>query len=254
LSHAIRLNPKDAVAYNNRGVAYIEKGELDKAIADYDKALELAPNSGSDRTMLLNNRGNASHEKGQFDRAIADYDEAIRLDPNDARFYVARADTRAKLGRIEEALSDVSKALKMDAPLSEQKHSLAWFLATCEDLRLRRVDRALELANQALKQAPRDAATWTTVGVAEYRAGHWQAAADALQKSSDLKYYRVARTGFFRVMAHWQLGQKGEARRWYDKAVEWMEKNRPQDKELRRFRAEAEELMGLVETHHGVTM
>ncbi len=48
-------------------------------------------------------------------------------------------------------------------------------------------------------------------------------------------------------MAHWQLGNKDEARKWYDKGVEWMVKNKPQDSELRRFRDEAAELLGVNE-------
>jgi hypothetical protein len=47
---------------------------------------------------------------------------------------------------------------------------------------------------------------------------------------------------FFLAMAHWQLGHKTEARQWYDRAVQWMEKNKPKDDELRRFRAEAAKL------------
>jgi tetratricopeptide (TPR) repeat protein len=47
----------------------------------------------------------------------------------------------------------------------------------------------------------------------------------------------------FRAMALWQLGHKEEARLWYDQAVEWMEKNQPNNDQLRRFRAEAEELL-----------
>lgn len=46
-------------------------------------------------------------------------------------------------------------------------------------------------------------------------------------------------------MAHWQLGEKDKAREWYDKAVQWMDKNKPQDEELKRFRSEAEELLGI---------
>ena len=45
-------------------------------------------------------------------------------------------------------------------------------------------------------------------------------------------------------MAYWQLDEQDEARKWCDQAVEWMEKNKPQDEELKRFRAEAEELLG----------
>jgi hypothetical protein len=50
---------------------------------------------------------------------------------------------------------------------------------------------------------------------------------------------------FFLAMAHWQLGETEEARRWYDRAVAWMDKNLTQDDELKRFRAEAEALMGI---------
>jgi hypothetical protein len=48
---------------------------------------------------------------------------------------------------------------------------------------------------------------------------------------------------FFLAMAHWQLGNQDQARQWYDQAVAWMEKNQPQNEELLRFRAEAEELI-----------
>ena len=44
-------------------------------------------------------------------------------------------------------------------------------------------------------------------------------------------------------MANGQLGVKQEARRWYDRAVQRMEKNNPQDEELRGFRKEAAELL-----------
>jgi hypothetical protein len=49
---------------------------------------------------------------------------------------------------------------------------------------------------------------------------------------------------FFLAMAHAKLGQKDQARRWYDRGRRWAEKNLPHDEELRRFRAEAEELLG----------
>jgi hypothetical protein len=46
-------------------------------------------------------------------------------------------------------------------------------------------------------------------------------------------------------MAHWQLGETEQARTWYDRAVQWMDKHQPQDEELRRFRTEAAELLGV---------
>ena len=50
---------------------------------------------------------------------------------------------------------------------------------------------------------------------------------------------------FVKSMAQWQLGNQVEARKYYDQAVQWMEENKPQDKELRRFRTEAAELLKL---------
>jgi len=49
----------------------------------------------------------------------------------------------------------------------------------------------------------------------------------------------------FLAMAHKRLSQDGEARAWYDRAVEWVEKNAPKDDELRRFREEARALLKL---------
>jgi hypothetical protein len=46
-------------------------------------------------------------------------------------------------------------------------------------------------------------------------------------------------------MAHWQVGNKDLARKWYGRAVEWADKYLPADALLRRFRAEAAELLEL---------
>src|SRR5262245_57753761 len=51
---------------------------------------------------------------------------------------------------------------------------------------------------------------------------------------------RDVHSGLFLAMAHWHLGSKDKARKWYDQAVQWMEKNQPKNEELLRFRAEAE--------------
>ncbi|NET62375.1 MAG: tetratricopeptide repeat protein, partial [Symploca sp. SIO2E6] len=37
-NQALKIYPEDALAYNNRGVAYSDKGELDQAIADFNQA------------------------------------------------------------------------------------------------------------------------------------------------------------------------------------------------------------------------
>jgi hypothetical protein len=49
--------------------------------------------------------------------------------------------------------------------------------------------------------------------------------------------------GFFLALAYWQLGHKTVARKWYDQAVQWMKKHKPNDEELRHFRTEEAELL-----------
>ena len=106
--------------------------------------------------------------------------------------------------------------------------------------------RAVERARRAVRLAPKSAWIWNTLGVAHYRAGDWKAAIEALERAETLAPdLYLAFNGFFLAMAHWRLDEKDEARKWYDKAVEWMDKNQPQNEELLRFRAEAEELLGL---------
>jgi hypothetical protein len=81
--------------------------------------------------------------------------------------------------------------------------------------------------------------------VAEYRAGNWQAAIDAFEKSNELGKPPNRWHFLFLAMAHWQRGDKSRARELYQQAVESTEKNRPGDPEVEMFRAEAEALMGI---------
>jgi hypothetical protein len=83
------------------------------------------------------------------------------------------------------------------------------------------------------------------LGVAQYRSGDWKAAVEALMKSVQLRQGGDSFDFFFLAMAHWQLNEKEKARAGYDRAVAWMDKNRPEDEELKRFRAEATALLSL---------
>jgi Flp pilus assembly protein TadD len=67
---AIRLKPDDAVAYNNRGAARRDKGDLDGALKDLDEAIRLKP----DDAATYNNRGIVRREKGDLDGAEIDFE------------------------------------------------------------------------------------------------------------------------------------------------------------------------------------
>ena len=124
-------------------------------------------------------------------------------------------------------------------------NGMAWLLATCGDARQRDPARPVELAAQAITLAPQQADIWNTLGVARYRAGDCKGAREALQRSMELRQGGSSADWFFLAMAQWQLNEKDKARAWYDQAITWMDKHNSQDKELKRFRAEAAALLGI---------
>jgi len=101
---------KRALAYFNRGYVYKIMGDLDRAIADYNKAIRLEPKAAAP----YYDRGVAYHAKGNLGRAIADYNKAIRLDPNSAPAYRARGLAYLYRGALGQALADVTQASEVE--------------------------------------------------------------------------------------------------------------------------------------------
>jgi len=71
---------RDAKFYNNRGIAYGEKGQYDRAIFDFNRAIEINPTDNK----AYNNRGIVYRLQGQYDQAISDFNKAIEIKPMDA--------------------------------------------------------------------------------------------------------------------------------------------------------------------------
>ncbi len=110
-SKAIELDPQSSIAYNNRGVAHALAGEPESAIGDYDQAAAIDPNNACAHL----NRGDAYRERGDRERAIADYSKAIELDPDCAQAYCERAEAYQSRGNLELAMTDFDKAIELDA-------------------------------------------------------------------------------------------------------------------------------------------
>jgi tetratricopeptide (TPR) repeat protein len=123
--------------------------------------------------------------------------------------------------------------------------SVAWEFATDEVPAHRGPEVAVELSRKAVQVSPEDAYVWTTLGATLYRAGQWQEAIDALNKSEELGHPEPEYAWFFQAMAQWQLGHKVEARQFYEKAVKWLDEKQPIDGRLRTIRAEVADLLGI---------
>ncbi len=99
-----------ADGYNNRGIAQKALKRHDLALADYNKAIELAP---SDPKSWIN-RANLNAQLRKDSAALADYDKAIALDPKYGFAYAQRGILQMNLSRSEDALKDFAMAIELD--------------------------------------------------------------------------------------------------------------------------------------------
>ena len=123
-TEVIRLDPTDtstvSVAHYSRGVAYSEKGEVDRAIEDYTLALEFNSNFAD----AYHNRGYAYYEKGEFARATEDYNRAIQLKPDNVLYYKNRSMALLYLHEWEKAKADLTIARNMGENIITLFHDL----------------------------------------------------------------------------------------------------------------------------------
>jgi serine/threonine protein kinase len=126
-----------------------------------------------------------------------------------------------------------------------QLNEIAWYLATCPDREVVDAAEAVALARQALAREPEAGEIWNTLGIASYRAGDWRGAIDGLRRSMALRSGGDSYDWFFLAMAYWQLGDHQRARAWYKKGVKALETIRPEDEELRGYKAEADAVLGI---------
>ena len=94
-----------AIAHNNRGNAYTAKGDLDRAIPDFDQSIKLDPAYAKP----FNNRGAAYLRKGEYDLALTAFDQAIKLNPNYGRAFVNRAGVYLKKNEYDRAAETTTR-------------------------------------------------------------------------------------------------------------------------------------------------
>jgi serine/threonine protein kinase/Flp pilus assembly protein TadD len=217
----------------------------DEAIRFYTAALAVRPGQALTACLL----GRALCRRRELDEAIALYRQTIERHPEYVTAYRLLGEALEAQGKRDEAIALLREASASRPDDVEFLNEFAWVLATYDRPDLRLPSLAVELGGRAVRLAPNRAAYWRTLGVAQYRAGHWIDAIGALTKSMSLlggdnPHIAMSPNGFFLAMAHWQLGHEMEARQWYDRAVRWIEEDRPyNDDGLRRIRAEADELL-----------
>lgn len=103
---------------NNRSIGYVRQGDAGKALADLDEAIRVNPAD----PYAYDNRGDIWREKKDYDRALAEYAAAIKADPTFVSAYYNRGLTYEGKGDVKSARGEYQAAVKMpgkDRPLDK---------------------------------------------------------------------------------------------------------------------------------------
>jgi tetratricopeptide (TPR) repeat protein len=169
-------NSNEPALYLARASAYEAKGEMDNAIADCSKAIQLRPYDANAYTL----RAFLYDAKTNWADALSDWNESVRLKPDNPRGLFGRAYVFEKMGNFEKAILDLEKAIQifpedfrgtntlpgdiidLDAEIPNLFwrtrssvsydricNRLAWLLATCPDAKLRDAKKSIGLAMES---------------------------------------------------------------------------------------------------------
>ena len=100
-----------ALAFHNRGAAFHELGEYQRAIQDYDTGLRYQP---SDAYVDYTNRGRAYFELSEYRLAIEDFDAALSLNSRFSEAYFERGRAYEAIGNQQRAAQDFAQALALE--------------------------------------------------------------------------------------------------------------------------------------------
>ena len=106
---AIDLDSKQATSYKYRGDTYAILKKYLEAVNDYSQAISLKP----DLDQAYNSRGDIFRELGKYPEAVNDYNEVIRLKPDMEQTYNKRGDIYRQLGKYHDSVNDYSEVIRL---------------------------------------------------------------------------------------------------------------------------------------------
>ena len=207
---ALEIKPDYHEAWYNRGITLSNLGRLEEAIASYEKALEFNP----DDHQALYGRGFIQFYLGRLEEAIASFDQAVKFQPNYHEAWYKRGNALGNLGRLEEAIASFGKALEF-----KPNYGDAWCGLGFTQFYLGRLEDAIIFFDKALGFNPDAHQGWCGRGNAQFYLGRLEEALASYDKALEFKKnYHEAWYG--RGCTQFYLGRLEEAIASYDKALE----------------------------------
>lgn len=128
---SLAIIPGDPYALNYRGTTYAQLGQIDKAIADYTRVIEIRKKASSKKwdeivssyagkflapslSELYALRAELYLKHGDKDKALADCSQAIKSNPSDDRARLVRATVYRQCKQSDKALADLNELLRVN--------------------------------------------------------------------------------------------------------------------------------------------
>ena len=164
-NRAMELNQRDPMAYILRGSSYAAKGEQDNTIEDYNRAIALDPRE----PVAYLRRASSYRAKRQFEKEIEDYNRVLQMKPDRAtvyQAYLSRGNFYANKGEQDRAIEDYNKAITLNP-----KNPTAYILRGCSYDMKHEYEKGIEDLKKAI--ALEDPHTYKTLSRVHYNYGNY---------------------------------------------------------------------------------
>ena len=176
---AIEILPRYHLAYNNRGNVYFREKDNERAMKDYAKAIEILP----DNDRALNNRGAVYFQQKKYDLAEKDFNRALELNPRYADAYLNRAIIYSVTNRHGQAKADYDEYIKY-----KPDYANAYIWRGIAYRHLKQYDAALRDINRGLKIDPKSGNAYFQRAITYAEMGNKSQARQDAQRAQQLGY------------------------------------------------------------------
>ena len=199
-NYTVRKEPSShPIVYRSLGLALIDEGRIDEAIANFQIALSKSPYYVKAHSGL----GLAYEKAGRLEEAIEQYQIAVNLAPDDAKAHYTLGLALFHKGSMQKAIDQLDASLKLNPDDAEVQ-----YIAGCVYGEAGLMDKAITHLQRAVRMEPSHAFAHYNLGVAYRGKGQWDNAITHLETAvrlmpSDAGFRReLAKTHALRNMAH----------------------------------------------------
>jgi serine/threonine protein kinase/Tfp pilus assembly protein PilF len=247
LQQFVKKYPKEKAAHYNLAI-YYESREPDKAIEEYNKALELDPNYG----VVLNQLGYTYMSIRNYEKAVEYFKRYVSVSPGEANPLDSLAEAYFQMGRLDEAIAKYKEALEIKPDFLISSNSIHYIYALKEDYAesMKWIDKYIDIAQATgLKREG-----YLLRGFYHYWLGSLEKSLICLQRSEDLAEsvgdeWGKAFVNYLKVWIYYDRGEYELSRKYNEGWLDVMIKEYPGRKLV--YEALYSLVIGLIDLEEG---